>query len=262
MKLGIIGATGHMGLAITKSISNNKSFSHSDIMLSNASGNFSVLSEFPNLKSTTDNNVLLDFSDVIILACRPSDVSQLNLDFENKLIISVLAGATIESLIQALSSDHIVRAMPNLAAEFQVSFTPYLLSDNCNDSDKEIAERILNAIGESHCVSTEEEFNKITAISGAGPGYFAFILDQFIEASIEQGIDRETAKKACIQTFYGCGELFKHGCDSPAEVVTNMTRYKGVTAMGVEQLRLIPIKDIFSKVIQAAFKKANSNMQR
>jgi len=104
------------------------------------------------IRYATSPRAVVDQTDAVILGTKPADSLQLLKDvrqyLDGKLLISVAAGANIESLQEA--SGHrtrVIRAMPNTPSLIGKGATAYALGDHATMADAEIAEKIFSAVG-------------------------------------------------------------------------------------------------------------------
>ena len=112
MKISIIGG-GNMGGAIARGLSQSSIVAPSEITVSNrGEEKLNELKSFnPSIHTTTDNKEAVKEADVIILAVKPwildsvaYDIREV-LDFPRQIIVSVVAGITLERLSELFSSE-------------------------------------------------------------------------------------------------------------------------------------------------------------
>ncbi|MGH6676664.1 MAG: pyrroline-5-carboxylate reductase family protein, partial [Xanthobacteraceae bacterium] len=112
---------------------------------------------------------------VLVLAVKPQVLDEVAaslapLTHQDTLIISILAGKTIQDLAQRLPGA-IVRAMPNLAAAIGSGITAAVASASVTTAQKQTADALLAAVGRVEWLSDEGLIDAVTAISGSGPAY-------------------------------------------------------------------------------------------
>jgi len=66
---------------------------------------------------TDDNQALVDASDLVLLSVPPAMAAGLTIDASGKLVASVMAGVTTETIMALSGADRVVRAMSSPAAE-------------------------------------------------------------------------------------------------------------------------------------------------
>lgn len=234
MKIGVIGGAGWLGSIIVNAIIKTNTFSMSHVGVSYRNN---LPSDELNIFKTHNNQELVDWSDVVILSVRPADFSTLTLDVSNRLVISIMAGVTIDHISDAMKTRRVIRALPNIAALVGQSYTPWTGSFYITEEDRVITSKIFSACGLSDEVSGEKDIDYLTGFSGSGPAYPALLADAMSRHAIAFGIKREIAIRAAMQTMIGAGRLFEHDKKDPANIVQEFVDYKGVIAAAIDAMR-------------------------
>ena len=164
-----------------------------------------------------------------------------------RTLYSILAGTPVDILATKIDAEHIVRAMPNIAAAFGASATA-LTGDA---SVREEAIEIFNAIGISLWLGSEKELDIATAIAGSGPAYLALVAEAMMDGGVKQGLRRSDSQTLVRALFQGFAPLIanKH----PALLKDAVMSPGGTTAAGYAALEEGKIRDGFIKAIEAAF---------
>jgi len=162
-------------------------------------------------------------------------------------LYSILAGTSIHSLETQISARHTVRAMPNVAASFGASATA-LTGD---ESVREEAMGIFNAIGESLWLSSEKELDIATAIAGSGPAYLTLVAEAMMDGGVKQGLKRQDSMALVRALFAGFAPLIAE--EHPALIKDAVMSPGGTTAAGYAALEAGSVRDSFIKAIEAAF---------
>ena len=182
--IGFIGA-GNMAYALIKGLLSN-GFDAKNINVSDSNEELLINRE-SELKITTysDNNSLLDNSDIVVFAVKPQVLSIVCLQLKNKvkpnhLFVSIVAGIRGNDINRWLGGNFaLVRTMPNTPALFQSGVTGLFANELVSNQQQELVTSILSSVGECFWVNDEKLIDAITAISGSGPAYF-FLLMQSI----------------------------------------------------------------------------------
>jgi pyrroline-5-carboxylate reductase len=172
------------------------------------------------------------------------------------LIISIAAGITIKLIQNFFGNDvPIIRVMPNTPALIQKGVSAIASSKNCTSEQTAIVENILNAVGNSFIID-EKMMDAVTAISGSGPGFIFKIMECFVEASEEQGFDKETALLLIIQTFLGSVTLAHESSLELSQLREMVTSPGGTTQAGLAFLDKNNIVDIIKGTVDTARKRS------
>lgn len=195
-------------------------------------------------------------TDIIVLAVKPQ-VIQLVLgalaefDLSNKAVLSIMAGIPIETLSKKLKGDNIkyIRTMPNTPLMVNRGVTGVYLTD---DSVKEQVEKLFGATGVVIFVKTEDDLNKVTAISGSGPAYFFLFIEALSKSAQEMGFDKETSDKMAIGTALGASTLAYQSEDDVSILRSNVTSKGGTTEKAVLSFNEQNLDEVVKKATNAA----------
>src|SRR3989339_839444 len=162
---------------------------------------------FPQENCVANANAILGKVDVVILAMKPQFFqkfySSLKVDLSSKLIISIMAGVSFQTLTKNLKSKKVVRCMPNLCVRVKKGLIGWMASKEVTDDEKRFVKKIFESMGEQIEVSEESKIDAITALSGTGPAYFFYLCELLEEKAWDLGFDVEDAKKLAETTFFG-----------------------------------------------------------
>ena len=256
-KIGIIGC-GNMGEAILNRLSNilEKSVS---IMVSefDAKRRDYIQSKYKIIVEI-DNNEVVKFADVIILAVKPKDLEAI-LKAEvccgasrDKLLISIAAGITTKYIENIVGEDvPVIRIMPNMAAMIGESVSSISAGRNVMPEHMELAKEIFLTIGD--VVEVDEKLvDAVTAISGSGPAYFFYMMEALIEAGCVAGLKEDVAKKLVLKTALGSAKLLEMLKEDPAILRSKVTSKGGTTEAAIEVFETKKFKNIIKDAVRAA----------
>jgi pyrroline-5-carboxylate reductase len=254
--LGAIGGGGWLAGALLRPALADRIIKPADLVVSSRSGNISGFEAWPGVHMTTDNAILVDASDVILLSIRPADLDALELDLRGRFVISVMAGVTVEEITERFGVRRIVRAMPNACAEQRLSFTPWFATTDVRKSELDFTRRFFAASGREHFITDEQELDYFTALTGSGAAFPALMADTMIRHAIESGIDPDTADIAVRQLFLGAATQMASLTQTPADIVELFMEYRGTTAAGLSAMVEADLAHAVFRGLTAARRKA------
>jgi len=262
MKISFVGG-GIMGEAIIKSLLAKGEVKPGDIAVSDVSqSRRDILKERHGIETVADNREVVKGVEVVILAVKPQELSKVTGELKGllsqQLVLSIAAGATLESLHQGLGHSCLVRAMPNMAAQIGEGMTVWTATDGVNQKQKEMAQSILAAMGKEIYVSGEKYIDMATALSGSGPAYVFLIIEALIDAGVHIGLPRDIAEKLVVQTMLGSTRAVEVMGKHPAELKNMVTSPGGTTAEGLLQLEAGGLRSLLLQAVIAAYNKAKS----
>lgn len=185
--------------------------------------------------------------DVLVLAVKPQQMraalAGLPAGAKRPLIVSIAAGLLVDDLARWMGGyRQIVRAMPNTPALIGAGMTGLYADPSVSAEDRQRAEAILGAVGETVWVDNEGLIDSVTAISGSGPAYVFLFLEAMQEAGRELGLSAETAHKLAIQTVLGAGQLAQQSDESVDVLRQRVTSKGGTTAAALDQMAAQGVK--------------------
>ena len=208
-----------------------------------------------NVRVTTDAAEVLSRSDIVFLAFKPQNFPDAVKDLrphvrDDHLIISILAGIRLSQLSRHLPGQ-IVRVMPNtccLIGEMAAGFTP---AENINPADLNTVKSLLACAGLAIQVD-ENQLDAVTGLSGSGPAFVAYLIEQFIAGGVEAGLPNETAKALALKTFSGTANLLQQWQMPPQELIDMVSSPNGTTVAGRKVLENAKVADVVSNTILRA----------
>lgn len=213
-----------------------------------------------SIHATTDNIEAIQQCDVVMLAVKPqvmeSVLSSLKpaLNAKPTLLISVAAGINLASLACWGGEElAIVRCMPNTPALVMQGASGLFANEQVSDAQKIISEDILNAVGISVWVNSEDEIDSVIAVSGSGPAYFFLFMEAMIAAGQKLGLSEQTAKQLTLKTALGAATMASSSEHSPAQLRKNVTSPNGTTEQAILSFQRQNLEGIVETAMQAAY---------
>ncbi|MDF1879866.1 pyrroline-5-carboxylate reductase [Sulfurimonas sp. MAG313] len=240
---------GNMGLSIAQGLKNN-------YKIEVVGRNLEKLDAFEKALGLKVEKHLLDNFDItektLLLCVKPANVIEVGAKFKGKarVVFSVLAGTSVAKLKENISSDAVVRTMPNLAASVGRSMTTMT-----GDIEfKEEAGEVLGSIGTTLWLDSEKELDIATGLAGSGPAYLALIAEALADGAVKQGLKRDYAMSVMRGLFGGFGELIQD--IHPAILKDGVMSPGGTTAAGYGALEDGGVRSACMAAIEKAYEKA------
>lgn len=178
---------------------------------------------------------------VVILAVKPQIAAEVMpsvaaLAGAQALVLSVMAGKTLDFLQAALPGIAIVRAMPNTPAAIGRGITVLVANAKVTPAQRAVATDLLSATGKVEWIGDETLMDAVTALSGSGPAYIFLLAEALAQAGIAAGLPKELAERLARETVAGSGELLHRSPLDPATLRKNVTSPGGTTAAALDIL--------------------------
>lgn len=174
-------------------------------------------------------------SDIVVLAVKPKhvpDVFAEGLDLSGKILVSIVAGLTVEKLKSYVPDTKIVRVMPNHCCMVLEGAMGYCCDPSVTDADKEKVAGILGAVGLAVEVG-EEYMDAITGIAGSSPAFMYMIIDAMADAGVLNGLSRADSIKLASQSMLGAAKMVLETGKHPDQLRDEVCSPAGTTIVGV-----------------------------
>jgi pyrroline-5-carboxylate reductase len=198
---------------------------------------------------------------IVLVAVKPAMVPALLEEIAGALepgaiVVSVAAGVTIatfESLLPA--SVAVVRSMPNTPAIVGRAVTGVSAGTRSTPDDVAAVRRLFETVGEVVEVP-ESQLDALSTISGSGPAYVFFLIEQLTATAIDKGFTPDEARVLVNGTFLGAAELLVSSGEAPGELRRKVTSPKGTTERAIGVLEDADLKSLFDRATDAALARA------
>lgn len=207
-------------------------------------------------KTTFDRNEAVQNSDYVFLAVKPQSAEEAvdSLDLSQKIVISIMAGYTVEKLKALTGSNKIVRVMPNLNAFVGESYNAYVAS-GLDIEQIRVVQSLLGSFGIFREVA-ETDMDAVTGIAGSGPAFVFMTVKAFYDEARARGCDHATAKQMAVHTVLGSVLTVEKSTDDFDALVEKVCSKGGTTIQGVNYLNekdyVNTIRTAISKSIERA----------
>ena len=257
MKIAIIGF-GNMGQTYANSFMSSGFVGASDILVLNKT-KIEEKDSF-GIDSTnfyTEPNPKIFESDILILAVKPQDFKQLASEIKpflnpEHVVLSVMAGISIEMMQNELNVTKIVRSMPNIPTQIGEGMTVFCASTVVDRKELFIVQNLINTTGKSIYIEREEMLNAATAVSGSGPAYVFYFMQAMIESAVKLGFSPSEAEFLVSQTFSGSVHLQNRSKLSNEAWIQRVASKGGTTEAALSVFNFLGMSDIVIKAIDSA----------
>ncbi len=192
---------------------------------------------------------LIEVSDVIVLAIKPQTYRGMNVSFGKKLVISIMAGVPLSDLPKKA-----IRVMPNLGVRNGFGAMSWVIGETVSKSDKHFFEGLMNCLGFGMEVKSDDEVDKMTALTGSGPAYLYAFLKALQEAGREFGFQDENLRDM-LRTLVE-GSLMAVGFEENFEDAISRVASKGGTTEAALDVLGDEWGDKLKEAVRAAYERS------
>jgi pyrroline-5-carboxylate reductase len=201
-------------------------------------------------------------ADTLVLAVKPQDaraaLASVAASVSGKLLISIAAGVRLDALSRWLGGHRqLVRCMPNTPALVGAGVAGLYALPGVDAEGRKKAERILGAVGEVVWVKEERLLDTVTAVSGSGPAYVFWLLEQLAAFAERSGIPSSDAMRLAKHCVLGSAQLALASAEAPAELRKNVTSKGGTTEAALKVFEEEKLAERFHKALAAATRRGS-----
>jgi pyrroline-5-carboxylate reductase len=261
-KIAILGS-GSMGTAILRGLlkagfdaANVAVSTKSAASATKLSGELGVTA-FSAEENIDANSLAVVGADVVLVAVKPMYIASVLAEVApsmqaNALVISVAAGITNATMEAAVpGSVAVIRSMPNTPAIVGRALTGLARGSRATDAQLTLATSLFETVGQV-VVLPEEQIDALGTISGSGPAYVFYLIEQFTETAKNMGFDEASAALLVTQTFLGSTELLVASGKTPQELRKQVTSPNGTTMQAIAKLEAGNLVTLFTEATNAA----------
>lgn len=213
------------------------------------------------IRVTTDNLAASAGAQIVVLSVKPQMLHGVMEQLAGRvesgaLVLSIVAGARIETIATVLGHGAIARAMPNTPAQIGLGMTVWTCPEKLGDIHRAQAQAVFGSFGEEVYVSDERYLDMATALSGTGPAYVFLFMEAMVDAGVHMGFSRRVAEQLVYQTVRGSVEYARQAGRHLATLRNQVTSPGGTSAEALYQLEKGGLRTVMSRSIWAAYQKS------
>jgi pyrroline-5-carboxylate reductase len=145
----------------------------------------------------------------------------------------------------------VIRAMPNTPAIVGRAVTGVAAGSRASAENLETAKSLFETVGQTITLK-EDQIDSLGTISGSGPAYVFYLIEQLTLAAQSKGFTAEQASLMVNETFLGASLLLEASGQIPAALRRQVTSPNGTTERAIAELEKADIQSIFEVATAAA----------
>ncbi len=261
--LGFVGA-GVMAEAMISGLLNQELIPPSQITISHPRTNQRQrLVERFGIDATESNRDAAVGRNLVLLTVKPQVLKPVMRQLHGSLspdqvVISIIAGASLDSLATGLGHQSLVRVMPNTPAQVGQGMMVWTSTPEVDDTQIANIRAVLGSLGEELWVEEEKYVDMATALSGTGPTYVFLMMEALIDAGVHMGFPRRIAEQIVLQTVSGSVEFARDSGKHMAELRNMVTSPGGTSADAIYQMEKGGLRTVYSRAVYAAYQRTKA----
>lgn len=198
----------------------------------------------------------------IFLAVKPQQLSEIAKELGDVLkkrnggyvLVSMLAGVSLETLEGAFGTRKIIRMMPNTPVAVGEGMTLMCRSDAVTDDECAVFLRMMRFCGVVDELA-EQQMDAASALSGCGPAFCYRFAEALADGALAVGLPKDKALFYAFQTLLGSARLAKESQRHPSELTDEVTSPGGSTICGLSVLARGGFEGLVMEAVGAAFRR-------
>jgi len=233
MRIGIIGF-GNMGSAFAGGLKES-----AEVIVFDVDGSKSQKALELGVGWANSLEFLVENAQFVMLAVKPKDavgvLESLKGRLKDKVLVSIVAGLSIESMEKVLGNEKIIRCMPNLAVVVKRGAIAYACNKMVDEEDERGFYESFSSCGSLYKIE-ERLMDAFTALAGSGPAFVMKFISALCLAGVREGFSYEQAKGIILDTIEGTAHMLKTLGGHPEEWISKVASPAGTTIEGIKVL--------------------------
>lgn len=257
-RVAILGA-GNIGLSIAETFRGQTTHK---VRLTRKNGKFSR-EERERFECLTNNRTAVKFSDIVVVAVKPTQLNALLSEIKGaltgkKLLISVVSGVSLKQIQAIVGKAPIARGMPNTAIRIKQSMTCMEFNAaGLKHEHRPLVELVFGSSRAAILHIPENKFAAATVLCGSGTALAMKFIRVFMQAGIQHGFDEKEALRIASQVLKGAAMLiqtdeWKH----PEAQIDKVTTPGGCTIAALTELEHAGFSSALLRAVNVGVEKA------
>jgi len=206
------------------------------------------------------NSEVVAVADVVFLAVKPQNIAAVLHELATEaaseaLFVSIVAGTPLAMLCAGLTTERVIRVMPNTPCLVGQGAAAYALGPGASAADGELVGKLLGAVGIALPMK-ESLLDAVTGLSGSGPAYVYTMIEALSDGGVRAGLPRDQATQLAAQTVLGAAQMVLSTGDHPGVLKDRVTSPGGTTIAGLQVLERRGVRSALLDAVEAAAKRS------
>lgn len=207
-------------------------------------------------RCSADNAEVMQQSQVVFLCVKPQSVAQVAAELKphiesRHLIVSIVAGLTLERLAKELGTQRVIRVMPNTPCLIGKGAAGYAAASGASKEDIQTTGELLEAVGIALPID-ESLLDVVTGLSGSGPAYVFQVIEALSDGGVRMGLPRSISTTLAAQTVFGAAAMVLETGEPPAVLKDRVASPGGTTIAGLRELESQGLRSALIAAVEAA----------
>lgn len=176
---------------------------------------------------------------------------------KNNLLVSILAGVSLEKLIKKFPNHKCVRVVTNIPITIGKGLTGISWGDEITDDQKQFIKRLFENSSKIY-EFPEDLLDIFLSLTSSGPAIIALIIEALSDGGLSGGLQKKLSEELVMEMILGTVSLIKETNLTTAELKNMVTSPGGTT---ISALRVLENRSLRSALIEAVVSASNRSKE-
>ena len=176
---------------------------------------------------------------------------------KNNLLVSILAGVSLEKLIKKFPNHKCVRVVTNIPITIGKGLTGISWGDEITEDQKQFIKRLFENSSKIY-EFPEDLLDIFLAVTSSGPAIIALIIEALSDGGLSGGLQKKLSEELVMEMILGTVSLIKETNLTTAELKNMVTSPGGTT---ISALRVLENRSLRSALIEAVVSASNRSKE-
>jgi pyrroline-5-carboxylate reductase len=216
------------------------------------------LSQEHGVRGTTDTLEAVAGSDLIVLSIKPGTLGKVLRQIRGavrpeQVVMSIVAGARMGAIGEALGRPAIVRCVPSLPCRVGRGLTVWTATPEVPEEARETVRTLLRTMGREVYLADEAQVDRATAAYGTVPALLAQFVKALEDVAVYVGDPRGLAREMVLEAVLGTAGMMLDSGLSPTELTDQITSPGGITSRALHELSQGRFPAVLNRAVTAAY---------
>ncbi len=176
---------------------------------------------------------------------------------KNNLLVSILAGVSLEKLIKKFPNHKCVRVVTNIPITIGKGLTGISWGDEITEDQKQFIKRLFENSSKIY-EFPEDLLDIFLSVTSSGPAIIALIIEALSDGGLSGGLQKKLSEELVTEMILGTVSLIKETNLTTAELKNMVTSPGGTT---ISALRVLENRSLRSALIEAVVSASNRSKE-
>ena len=212
-------------------------------------------------ESSSQDSKIVWTCPVKLLSVKPQHLKDIfeadNVRTEDNLLVSILAGVSIERLTQKFPNHKIARIVTNIPITVGKGLTGIAWGEKIAKDEKQVTKNLFEHTSKVY-EFTEEYLDIFLALTSSGPAIIALIIEALSDGGLSGGLPKMLSEELVMEMILGTISLIKEKKLTTSEIKNLVTSPGGTT---ISALRVLEKKSMLSALIESIVSASNRSTE-